>query len=301
MADLTLTSFNAGDTVELHRRTGDFYAPGDSAKTAKVDDNSVVSFKGVDVGTYWAVGRKENVPRSVTAKDLPGVSAAVAPGLVPGRQDGDRQVAELTPSQAVARPSREIHTGARGTRQGEDRVRGHERPPTDTSVQQTPEGQPDQGDPTTGRKEPEPQPRPRAEDAPKGQQQRSATFTGEATPKDEPEAQPRPTQDTVSKRQTQRSDTEQGEATPKDVREEQPFARQEDVPKGMKQRSATESGSAEPKSIDKGIEQRERHDSSEDTAAGNDPQKTAEQNRPSKSDDRVKINPKADTKKKDEE
>ena len=260
--------FPAGTRVGLYNRAGDFPTAaslGEEVKTAKVKDDSTVSFDGLPEGeTYWVAAEIDGELRTaaVTAKAQPDPKA---------RQERPAG-AEAAQTRAEG-STRQIVTGARGT--ANTRVRGHQQPSVPFAYDRV-------GKPTPSEeKDPFPVPHPRTEDTTKGTPQRSDTFTGEATPTDPDELQPQVPQSELPKGTPQRSDTELGEATPVPRDEVQPALKQEDAPKGLVQRSATPEGQVEPiPQAASPVREKERRDSSQAKAEGDTPAKPAQKTSP---------------------
>lgn len=241
--------FSPGTKVGLYERYGDVFRGGRALKSATVDKNGEVEFKGLEeAARFWIAGEVDGDERAVamTAK-------------------GDDATKRLTGAQvrdrlAQTRPNpqrREIVTGARTT--SNTRVTGARGEPfADERV-----GKPTPKD----EREDEPQPYPRIEDMPKGTPLRSHTITGSAHPVEPGEKQPTIPQSDVRKGTPQRSDTEFGEAALKTATdEEQPKRRQES--QSGKQRSDTPTGEAEPKPRAKPKRQAQVRDSAKSKARG---------------------------------
>lgn len=209
---VVLRSFPAGAKVGAYQRTGEEFpgvgALGRAVKTATVDNNSEVSFKGLEDGEYWAVDEDGNRVR-FTEKEI-----AAPKTRVPAPTQVDPQ------KHPVADPGVTIVTGARGTKIGglqvETPIRSHEEPHPHLNQASVAGSVPQRSNTALGQATPvdpdEPQPKPRQDQVKKGTPQMSDTPLGEATPV-VPEAGPKP-QDEAKKRLKQRSDTEEGEQTP---------------------------------------------------------------------------------------
>lgn len=202
-------SWPVGTKVSAYERTGDSPSVGSAVKTATVDDKGL-TFKGLDEGTYWAVGEgHDGSPQSVRF-------------AAKSKNPAKKRTKPTLNEQAIPRatPSVEIVTGPKGTKVAGRTVevplpKGQEAHPhlnqasvSDSTLQRssTPLGQATPVDPD------EPQPKPRQQDVKRGVKQMSDTPLGEATPIVE-EAGPEPQED-APKRLKQRSDTEEGEQTP---------------------------------------------------------------------------------------
>lgn len=199
-------TFDAGETVRLFDRTGDFFDAErvgnyNEVKAAKVDKDSTVAFSGLDVGRpYWAVqtsGRTVHV--GVTGKEER-VVRKPSPPVTPGSFD---------PQTLSQVPRHKISTGAHDTRSRVVRdPRGHALP-ADPFAHAS-RGLPVKDEKVTGGDEPDPE-HVRQEDVPKNQPQMSSTVTGTAEPvRDEPVKQ-------EDSKGPQASDTELGLAAPVDA------------------------------------------------------------------------------------
>jgi hypothetical protein len=236
--------FTPGTKVGLYARTGDFFNA-DTARTldvGTVGKDGDVSFTGLEPGQrLWIAGQLGDETRAVamTAK-----SQTDRVRL----SDGEirKRLAQTRPAETTA-----TIMGPRTTASG--RVLG--------PISNAPFADERVGKPTPKEaQEPRPAPAPRQEDM-REVEQRSATLTGQATPKDPDEKVPMPEQEDARKRD-QRSATEEGQATPKVKDAPAPGLRQEDA-RGLEQRSATPEGVATP------VADRETLDSAQ-VAAGDD-------------------------------
>jgi hypothetical protein len=282
------TTFPPGAKVGLHRRVGDGGPSGEAVETATVSKSSEVRFTGLEHLSQWfAVAEVDGERRvvQVTAKDSAQLGS---PGLAHTRA---AHAAELQAQAAAASeqhdaavkkdplagspaldgpdPSRQIVSGPRSTEQS-TRLRSADGL-NETVFAGNAVGVPLKDGPA------EPQPHPRQEDVPDSVPQRSATLTGEATPKDPAELVPRIPQSEVSDSTPQRSATERGEAAIKPQGEVVPSLSQEDVPDKTPQRSNTPLGEAVPVPQGDPVDVKRFRDSSQATAEGATPQQPPEE------------------------
>jgi hypothetical protein len=276
-------TFVPGTKVKLFERGSEITfsagVAGDSVKSATTSKNGETEFKDVPLGTYWAVGEVETQrpsPNAGTAGMVDVEETRTVAVTVKDRQRADgreplrRRETKLTSAAPGRDTSHDVVTGARGSESaGPTRITDPETGASSTFAHNS-VGVPSDDVPD------EPQPHLRQEDVDDGIVQRSATLTGQATPKDPDELQPRPSQEDlregripgIPKDAVQRSATPFGEATPKAADEVQPAVKQEDVAKGTLQRSDTPSGQAEPKPSGDAVENQLAKDNSTVAALG---------------------------------
>lgn len=252
--------FPSGTKVGLYRGHADSVSAGDAPfKTATVDDNGDVEFTGLDDDERLFIAGYVPEPRPLGGgrwSDDTNFRYVAIHASVPTperKPDSEATIAKALGSTLSPHEREEDRTtvGARGTR---STSRSGQPFAHEQTGKPTPEGAPDERTPHL-----------RQEDA-RDEEQRSATFTGQATPVDPDEQVPKPRQDGEVDME-QRSATGSGELTPVPEGEVTPAVPQQGD-EDLEQRVATGEGEQTPVPEGDPIELQRRKESAEAKAEG---------------------------------